>query len=116
MHCIKMIKSVFYCLNSIKSIRKTKNMYVASKSSNYILAFSDDGCVILKTIVETTLMKMTRPVPDDIANVQNRNSDVATTNVFRADGNVITTMVRFLKYFLTLFLQKVIYLNLFDTF
>ena len=91
-------------------------MYVASKSSNYILAFSDDGCVILKTIVETTLMKMTRPVPDDIANVQNRNSDVATTNVFRADGNVITTMVRFLKYFLILFLQKVIYLNLFDTF
>ena len=116
MHCIKMIKSVFYCLNSIRSIQKQKNMYVASKSSNYILTFSDDGCVILKTIVETTLMKMTRPVPDDIANVQNRNSDVATTNVFRADGNVITTMVRFLKYFLTLFLQKVIYLNLFDTF
>jgi hypothetical protein len=59
----------------------------------HILAFSDDGCVILKTIVETTLMKMTRPVPDAIDNVQNPNSDVATTNVFRADGNVIMTMV-----------------------
>ena len=44
-------------------------------------------------------MKMTRPVQDAIANVQNRNSDVATTNVFRADGNVIMTMV---KYFLNL--------------
>ena len=69
------------------------------KSLTLILAFSDDGCVILKTIVVTTLMKMTRPVQDAIANVQNRNSDVATTNVFRADGNVIMTMV---KYFLNL--------------
>ena len=112
-----MIKSVFYCLNSIKSIQKQKICLSHQKVLiKYILAFSDDGCVILKTIVETTLMKMTKPVPDDIANVQNRNSDVAMTNVFRADGNVITTMVRFLKYFLTLFLQKVIYLNLFDTF
>jgi hypothetical protein len=49
--------------------------------------------VILKTIVVTTLMKMTRPVQDAIANVQNQNSDVATTSVFQADGNVIMTMI-----------------------
>ena len=66
--------------------------------------------MILKTIVVTTLMKMTRPVQDAIANVQNRNSDVAMINVFRADGNVIMTMV---KYFLNLFLN--VYFKLFDT-
>ena len=65
----------------------------------------------LKTIVVTTLMKMTRPVQDAIANVQNRNSDVATTNVFRADGNVIMTMVR---YFLNI-LYTLIYCKQFDT-
>lgn len=78
-------------MSSMKIAHRVKRKEISVVETEDV--YQNDGCVILKTIVETTLMKMTRPVPDDIANVQNRNSDVAMTNVFRADGNVITTMI-----------------------
>ena len=57
------------------------------------MAFSDDGCVILKTIVVTTLMKMMRPVPDVTVHVRNLNSDATMTSVSRVGGSAIMTTI-----------------------
>jgi hypothetical protein len=78
-------------MSSMKIVHRVKRKEISVVETEDV--FQNDGCVILKTIVVTTLMKMTRPVQDAIANVQNQNSDVATTSVFQADGNVIMTMI-----------------------
>merc|ERR1719219_2397907 len=68
---------------------KKKEISVAKTGDVY----PNDGCVILKTIVVTTLTKMTRPAPDVTDHVPNLNSDAATTNVSRVAGNAITMTI-----------------------
>merc|ERR1719477_70784 len=72
------------CLKIAPNVRKRATSSVETKG-----VYPKGGCVILKTIAATTLMKMMKRVRADTENALNQNSAVATTSVFLQDGDVI---------------------------
>merc|ERR1719317_23999 len=78
------------CPKIAQNVRKRVISSVETKG-----VYPKGGCVILKMIAATTLMKMMKCVRADTENAPNQNSDVAMTSVFLQDGDVImmTTVV-----------------------
>merc|ERR1719495_1048642 len=70
------------CLKIVQNVRKRATSSVETNG-----VYPKDGCVILKMIAETTLMKMMKCVPEDTENAPSQNSGVETISVFLQGGD-----------------------------
>ena len=80
---------------AVMNFHKTVPSAMRRETSNVpttIVASRRDGCVTLKMIAETIVMKVRHFAVDLTENALNLNSDATTTNVFQVDG-VVTMMM-----------------------
>merc|ERR1719233_416189 len=69
-------------LKIVQNVRKRVTSSVETKG-----VCRKDGCAILKTIAETTPMKMMKCAPEDTENAPSQNSDAETISVFLQGGD-----------------------------